>query len=450
MSISKFQSNLVEFAYREPFWGRLFRNMPKKQVQGKDFPTIAVGYNDGKITLFYNLEFMDSLSLDSCVEVFKHEIMHVVGGHLWSRSLAQKGNKAEQKIANIAQDLAINSQLDEKKLPDFVYMPGKKFKPLDQETIEKIGPERAEAIEKFHKLIESMVKGECAEHYWSIIMNSEEGKAMKEIYQKSEGMKIKIGKGSGQNGEVTEEDLEKAIDEAIGQLDDHGYGDDMTDEEKRVARDQLKKQVKEAMDHCHYSGSWGSVSSEMKQQLKKFISKEINWKNQLLHFTRSVRSSSSRSSIKKINKRYPYMHPGRKREHRTRLLVAIDSSGSVSNKEMEYFYATICSLSSHADIDIVLFDTEVDENSMQRVKKGQKFKCVRSLVGGTDFNAPTRWINERMKEYDGLAIFSDGECCEPDRCRKPRIWIVPEQRGLLFETKEKVLKMKMDSGKSSI
>lgn len=417
--------------------------MPKVALSKQQIPTIGVGYHAGKISLFYNLEFMDTLTVPQCIEVFKHEIMHVVGGHLFSRKLAEDGDRAGAMIANIAQDLAINSQLKEDRLPDFVYMPGKKHKPMTQETIDKIGPDRAKVIEEFHKLIETFPKGEASEWYWNRLNESKEGQAMKQQMKDAGGMKIKLGKGSGKNGEITEQDLEDAIEEAMGQLDKHGHGDELTDEEKRVAKEQLKKKVKDAMDHCHYSGSWGSVSDKMKEQLKRFVSKEINWKAQLLHFTRSVRSSTTRSSIKKVNKRYPYMHPGAKREHRTKLLVAMDSSGSVSNREMEYFYATIASLTRHADIDLVMFDTKVDEDSIQKVKRGGKLRVERTMTGGTDFDAPIKWFNDRMKDYDGLAIFSDGECCEPQRCRKPRIWIVPEQRGLMFETKEKVLKMTM-------
>jgi hypothetical protein len=42
------------------------------------------------------------------------------------------------------------------------------------------------------------------------------------------------------------------------------------------------------------------------------------------------------------------------------------------------------------------------------------------MCGGTDFNAPTKYVNEN--DFDGVAILTDMQAPKPIPCKVQRIW----------------------------
>ena len=77
--------------------------------------------------------------------------------------------------------------------------------------------------------------------------------------------------------------------------------------------------------------------------IRKSVSNVINWRNVLRQFVGSITRGGRATSIKRINKRYPYIHPGVKRGYEAKLLVAIDQSGSVDNEMLvEFFGMLLC------------------------------------------------------------------------------------------------------------
>ena len=61
--------------------------------------------------------------------------------------------------------------------------------------------------------------------------------------------------------------------------------------------------------------------------------------------------------------------------------------------------------------------------------------------GGTDFNAPTKWVNTRTSEFDGLIVLTDMEAPKPVACKVPRLWGT-DPRGAqrpYFQTNERIM-----------
>jgi hypothetical protein len=65
------------------------------------------------------------------------------------------------------------------------------------------------------------------------------------------------------------------------------------------------------------------------------------------------------------------------------------------------------------------------------------------LVGGTDFAAVTRWVNDnaRNRKIDGMMIMTDGECYDPGPSHVKRGWIIEPGKKLMFDTTELVINM---------
>ena len=56
-------------------------------------------------------------------------------------------------------------------------------------------------------------------------------------------------------------------------------------------------------------------------------------------------------------------------------------------------------------VTVVPFDTRVEDSLTYEWKQGASHAFERVMNGGTDFNAPTKWVND--KGFDGHIILTD-------------------------------------------
>jgi predicted metal-dependent peptidase len=106
------------------------------------------------------------------------------------------------------------------------------------------------------------------------------------------------------------------------------------------------------------------------------------------------------------------------------------------------FFAELNKLSELATFTIIPFDTRVDESLVYVWKKGQKRTWERVMCGGTDFDPPTRYVNER--EFDGHIILTDMMAPKPISSRCQRMWLTTEEYAdrPYFTTNERVIAIK--------
>ena len=147
------------------------------------------------------------------------------------------------------------------------------------------------------------------------------------------------------------------------------------------------------------------------------------------------------STMRRVCKRYPYIHSGKRRNRHANILIAIDQSGSVSNEMLEVFFAELSSLSNIAEFTVLPFDHEIAEDKIYVWKKGTHKNSERVLCGGTCFNAPTRFANNHAGKYDGLIILTDLCAPAPVPCKIQRMWITTEDyaKEPSFQTNERIL-----------
>tara|TARA_R110002074_G_scaffold87327_2_gene192767 strand:- start:56 stop:583 length:528 start_codon:yes stop_codon:yes gene_type:complete len=165
----------------------------------------------------------------------------------------------------------------------------------------------------------------------------------------------------------------------------------------------------------------------------------INWEKALRYFVKTSQKAEKRSTVRRINKRFPYIHPGKKIKRTAKFAVSIDQSGSVDDQMLGKFFAALDKLSKLATFTVVPFDTEVCEDHVFEWKKGKRFKAERVRYGGTCFNAPTKWVNER--QFDGHIVLTDLCAPKPVNSKCKRLWVTTEEHAQrpYFETKEIIL-----------
>jgi len=207
-----------------------------------------------------------------------------------------------------------------------------------------------------------------------------------------------------------------------------------------MAKERLKNAIKEAAQEAAKSNKgFGSMSGELKKEILKRLETKVDWKKVLRYFVKTSQRAQRRSSIKRINRRYAYIHPGKKVQRRAKIAIAIDQSGSVSDEMLESFFGELNKLAKIAEFTVVPFDTQVDESKVYAWKKGENKRAERVLCGGTCFEAPTDWANKNS--VDGVIILTDMEAPKPKACKAQRMWMTDERGAAnpYFKTNERVV-----------
>ena len=172
---------------------------------------------------------------------------------------------------------------------------------------------------------------------------------------------------------------------------------------------------------------WGTLGGNFVEQLKASTKAKINWRNVLSGFRASILSSRRKLTRMRPSRRYGFEQMGSKFEYDTKLLVAVDVSGSVSSESLSYFYGVINSAFRYGfeTIDVIQFDCGV--RVVQSLKQVMRDVTVLGR-GGTSFQEPVNYAHENG--YDGLLILTDGYAPEPiipDNMRCKIIWVCEDK-----------------------
>jgi len=380
-------------AYRllmdEPFFAALSRRIEKREDRSIPTAGVRIDPETAQFEMIYNPEFFDSLPENEVKGVLKHEYYHLIFEHVTSR----RPEGVPHKTWNIAADLAINSHLVGE-LPELACMPG--LPPFEEFPL-----------------------GQTAEWYLSKITDDQVDQCDGDAGEEGEGGEPKPGNFDSHEGW------------------DEG---DLPAEVSAMAKERLKQSMKDAAQEASKAPQgWGSVSGDIKKEILKRLETKVDWKKVLRYFIKTSQRASKTSTVKRIDKRYPYIHPGKKVQRQAKIAIAIDQSGSVSDEMLENFFAELNKLAKLAEFTVVPFDTEVPEDKVYVWKKGQNKKTERVSCGGTCFNAPTDYVNAHS--FDGVIILTDMEAPKPKRCKAQRMWMTDERgaRNPYFKTNERVI-----------
>jgi len=384
-AIAKFDLNrhTARLLVDEPFFAALSRRINKKASGA--LPTAGVRVtDDGHFEMLYNPAFFAKLPDNQRAGVLKHEFYHLVFEHVTGR-LPDGGMS---KLWNIATDLAINSHL-KGELPEMCCMPG-------------VGP------------FADLPLGKSAEYYFA---------ALKKEQEEGEGEPGEPGEGAGDGD---------SFDDHSGWGEGQGAAQD-------IAKERLKDTVKKAAEEAQKANSWGTVSAECRKDILDRIASKIDWRKVLRYFIKTSQRSNKTRTVKRLNKRYPYIHAGSKVRRQARIAISIDQSGSVDDGMLAAFFSELNKLAELAEFTVIPFDSEVAEDHIYVWKRGQTRKWERVRYGGTDFNPPTKYVNKQG--FDGHIVLTDLCAPKPIPSKCQRMWMTTKRYAErpYFQTNERII-----------
>jgi len=380
-----------ELMLKEPYYG--FFLIMLNKIWRKDLPTAGVSKNGINYQLAINEEFWKSLSEKHQLGLLKHELLHIAFGHLTSF-----GSFSDKRLANVAMDMEINQYIDTDWLPKGGIMI-QDYEDLDLD--EKAG---------------------CRYYY----------KKLQELKQEKD-----------KNGTCGNEAMDKLLDDIEnGDVPDHGTWEefnDLSEAEKKLIEKQLQKVLSDAKEQTIKKR--GNVPGEIEGVIiiEEIVKPKFDWRGYIRRFTGISTKVFTKKIRRKENRRF-CENPGLKIKMKQHMLLAIDTSGSVSNSELQEFMSEIHHIYKvGVDVTIVQCDTSI------RAIESYKGKFELNVLGrgGTEFDPVLDYYNANQKKYTSLVYFTDGECYTSVIPRGNVLWVLSERSNMNESLPGKIIKLEL-------
>lgn len=369
----------IALLLQEPFYSHFFSALNKEVVPPEDaLQTMGVGLRERKHVLYINPVFWDQFFTDKLHRygVVKHEILHIVYKHTLAdiRGL-------NRHIVNIAMDIVVNQYIEKRHLPAEV---------IFLEDFPELQLARDASWRYYYDKLVYL-----SQHLDTLFAGTGSAEAFRSIRESSHGLERHI------------------VWEEIAALNDLDKGLLEADIDNLVHIARAKTSEK----------SYGKLPAGFKTWLDSILYRPkplVDWRRVIKLFAESSSKTRIRNTLKRPSKRYG-TNPGIRVKRLKKLLVAVDSSGSINKEELHDFFNEIHHLwRQGAEIEIAECDAK-----MHRVYP-YKGIAPRFILGGggTNFNPPITYGNQTFQP-DGLIYFTDGLAPPPiEKARFPLLWII--------------------------
>ena len=390
-SLSKASKDLM---LKEPYYG-FFLIMLNKLWDSKRVPTAGVSKNGINYQLAINPEFWEGLNEDQRLGILKHELLHIAFGHLTTFF-----KFSDKRLANVAMDMEINQYIEKS------WLPGGEYTKEEYEALnEKLKLEMSAAMET----------GASPEEIAEILKNGTCGnQAMDDLLDNIEMSNVP-------NHETWEE------------------FDNLTEAEQKLIEKQLQKVLSDAKEQTEKKR--GTVPGEISGLIivEQIEAPKFDWRGYIRRFTGISTKVFTKKIRRKENRRFSD-NPGLKIKMKQHMLLAIDTSGSVSDSELKEFMNEIHHIyKAGVDITIVQCDTKIHSIKAYTGKHEMNIHGR----GGTEFDPVLEYYNENLKKYTSLVYFTDGECGYSVKPKGNILWVLSEQSYMNKDLPGKVIKLEL-------
>lgn len=192
-------------------------------------------------------------------------------------------------------------------------------------------------------------------------------------------------------------------------------------------------QARQITDMIQSTSQWGSLPGGLIELIKESAMGRIDYRNALMGFRSTILSQKRRLTRMRPSRRFGFEQMGSRYDFTTRLLVAVDTSGSVGSEELGRYLRIINTFFKYGieEIDVLMFDSAVQSDPIA-LKKTRRAKELRLKGrGGTDFQAPVNYMVEHPG-YDGLIIITDGYApvpIVPPHLVSKLLWVIDNEES---------------------
>jgi predicted metal-dependent peptidase len=378
----------------KPFLGALVLRLPMHAAKPDWCPTTAT---DAR-AFYYNLDYIGALSIEQTQFVLAHEALHCALSHF-----ARRRHRVRHKW-DLACDHAINPLL----IDDGLTPPA-------------------------NALVTPLYKGMTAEEIYPLLDDNDESETLdKHAYDpdnESRGGGSNLNeKDLGERDKPREQPQEER--EAGGRQAEprEAEGADqpqpLSPDEQETLNVQWQQRMagaaQQAMQH-------GKLGGELRRMIDHLLQPQLPWRMLLARYM----SAAARDD-------YSYMRPSRRegdfilptlRSHQLDLVVAVDTSGSIKDAEMQEFIDEVDALKGQirARVTLLPCDAKLCEGAPWTFEPWEQFRRPEEVKGGggTSFRPVFDWIARAGVRPDLLVYFTDAQGDFPaDEPSYPVVWLI--------------------------
>ena len=374
---TKLQKAKVNLLLDHPFFGSLL--MRHKTIATERIPTAAVN-KQGE--LMVNPRFIENLDVQELTFLLAHEVMHVVLGHL------PRLNGRDPEVWNIACDAVINEMLVKERVGKFPHG-GVRMQGAELRTADSI---------------------------------------YNELMQNADGDPRSGGDGQGQGQGQDQSDGVTGTVAVQDLLPEEAAG--ATEADARQAETQGKLEIAQAAQAVRMQGK---MSGGLAGMIDQIINSKLPWWEILERFM--VGKSEQRQRWERPNKRYAgrFYLPRRERvPSMGGIVVGIDTSGSISDREMGEFIGHLNAIIDQchpAFVHVLYVTTEVEHDEYFEPQDYPLKSQKNRWCGGTDMRAIHQWMDDNDVEPDVCVVFSDMYTPFPDEVHVETLWVSTTDRS---------------------
>lgn len=374
--------------------------------------TMAIGFSGLEFRLYYDPEFVTSITLDELMGVLHHEARHIVFGHVFMK----EADFPDADALLIATEVTVNEGIPEP-------LPGE---PITLALFSKLPPDET-TVERYRRLA-------SASHPTNKPRSSNGSGAGGKSSGSSEG--------DGAHGCVTSNnprtDMRSPRRSPGNPVDDHGHWGEISQHHAiaELALQTVLGQVLKSLTtvssyerSCLLQGPGRGLDpgNELTVLSGTGVAPTISWQQVLRTYVGRVRQSDF--TYMRAPRRMSHLLgivPGtRRRARRPRLQVVIDTSGSIKDQHLEDIAAELTVLSRANEVIVVECDTRIQR--VYRFVGRIDHVCGR---GGTSFIPPLERVFLQKTQANLVVFFTDLDGGFPERPPQvPVIWVVVKGRS---------------------
>jgi predicted metal-dependent peptidase len=369
--INDFNIVTKKMMLKEPFYGLFLMTLNKHA--DLSIPTACVSKQGINQQLSINPEYWNSLNENTRLGLLKHELLHIVFFHLDLRS-----KYSDKLLFNLAADMEVNQYIDDECLgQDWVLLssypelnlPLKAGTKVYYEILEQnLGTGKSPSLDEHYK----NMKGNDIHEFW-------------EFYES------------------------------------------LSESERKLMDKQVNYQLKEIAEQIKKNK--GSIPGEIKSYISslfEIIPSVIDWKGYFKRFIGFSNKIYTKKTRNKINNRFPD-NPSLRIKSKNHVLIGIDTSGSVSDKDLTEFFNEIYHIYK-TGIQLTIIECDAAIHKIYEYK-GKRPEYIHGR-GGTSFQPVINYFNDNHKKYTSLVYLTDGECSPPTKPRNPMLWVISSRNKI--------------------
>jgi predicted metal-dependent peptidase len=192
----------------------------------------------------------------------------------------------------------------------------------------------------------------------------------------------------------------------------------------------FSERIDERVTDAELNRSWGTLPGAIRLRVLANRQPRLDYRSVLRLFHRSVLSRRRHLTRMKPSRRYGFLYMGSRYDFTTRLLVAVDVSGSMTDDDIRLGFSLVNRFFQYGidRIDAIAFDTQVQGEALTLERARREIRITGR--GGTNFNAVIDYVDAHPG-YDGVLIFTDGVAPAPrppGARRIPLLWVFIDEK----------------------